>query len=176
MPARARESLSCHRSGVVPVPRPEASQAVGLEDYRHRLGFSGPHRHRPAIWPCANLLPAGKVIAPGAGTMPFRGNSRRSCSLTLASALPHRLRGSRQTVFVKSFGRRLAYESPRGTNPRCVARGLWGFDELRVVRVTGVVFTRLPRTVAAAVLPADQVTAAMPRVGQIGDDVWDRRD
>jgi hypothetical protein len=83
---------------------------------------------------------------------------------------------SRQSASVKSFGRRLAYESPRGTNPRCVARGLWGFDELRVVRVTGVVFTRLPRTVAAAVLPADQVTAAMPRVGQIGDDVWDRRD
>jgi hypothetical protein len=113
MPARARESLSCHRSGVVPVPRPEASQAVGLEDYRHRLGFSGPHRHRPAIWPCANLLPAGKVIAPGAGTMPFRGNSRRSCSLTLASALPHRSHGSRQTVFGQFWSFKLSAATDR---------------------------------------------------------------
>src|SRR5580658_9416303 len=83
---------------------------------------------------------------------------------------------SRMSPFVKSFGRRLASESPRGTNPRCVAGGLWGFEELRVVRVTGLVFTRLPRTVAAAVLPAKPATAPMPRVGQIGDDVWDRRD
>lgn len=45
-----------------------------------------------------------------------------------------------------------------------------------MVRVTGVVFTRLPRTVATAVLPAKPATAPMPRVGQIGDDVWDRRD
>ena len=80
------------------------------------------------------------------------------------------------SLHVKSFGRRLAYKSPRGTNPRCVARGLWGSEELRVVRVTGVVFTRLPRTVATAVLPAKPATAPMPRVGQIGDDVWDRRD
>ena len=57
-----------------------------------------------------------------------------------------------------------------------MARGLWGFEELRVVRVTGVVFTRLPRTVATAVLPAKQGTAPMPRVGRIGGDVWDRRD
>jgi hypothetical protein len=78
-------------------------------------------------------------------------------------------------LIVKSFGRRLAYESPRGTNPRCVL-GLWGFEELCVVRVTGVVFTRLPGTAALAVLPADQVTAAMSRVGKVGDNVWDRRD
>ena len=84
--------------------------------------------------------------------------------------------GMTPTAAVKSFGRRLAYESPRGTNPRCVARGLWVFEELRVVSVTGVVFTRLPRTVAAAVLPAKQGTAPMPHAGQIGDDVWDRRD
>jgi hypothetical protein len=84
--------------------------------------------------------------------------------------------GDRWSGIVKSFGRRLAYESARGTNPRCVARCLWGFKELGVPRVTGVVVTRLPRTVAAAVLPAKQGTAPMPRVGQIGDDVWDRRD
>jgi hypothetical protein len=77
---------------------------------------------------------------------------------------------------VKSFGGRLAYESPRGTNPRCVVRGLWGFEELRVLRVTGVVFTRLPGIAARAVLPAAQGTAAMPRLGKVGDDVWDRRD
>lgn len=45
-----------------------------------------------------------------------------------------------------------------------------------MVRVTGVVFTRLPRTLAAAVLPAKQGTAPMPRVGQIVEDAWDRRD
>jgi hypothetical protein len=83
---------------------------------------------------------------------------------------------SRHSVFVKSFGRRLAYESPQGTNPRSVIRGLWGFEELRVLRVTGVVFTRLPRRAARAVLPADQGTAAMPRLGKVGDDVWVRRD
>ena len=59
---------------------------------------------------------------------------------------------------VKSFGRRLAYESPRGTNPRCAVRGLWGFEVLGVLRVSGVVFTRLPRTAAPAVLAADQGT------------------
>ncbi len=83
---------------------------------------------------------------------------------------------SRRSPFVKSFGRRLAYESPRGTNPRCVARGLWGFEELAVPGLTGVVFTGLPRTVAPAVFPAKQGTAPLPRVGQIGDGVWDRRD
>jgi hypothetical protein len=92
------------------------------------------------------------------------------------SGTRHRLSRVKSSTTVKSFGRRLAYESPRGTNPRCVARGLWGSEELRVVRVTGVVFTRLPRTVATAVLPAKPATAPMPRVGQIGDDVWDRRD
>ena len=33
---------------------------------------------------------------------------------------------------VKSFGRRQASESPRGTNPRCAGRGLWGFDVFAV--------------------------------------------
>ena len=28
---------------------------------------------------------------------------------------------------MKSFGRRLAYESPRGTNPRAAGNGLWVF-------------------------------------------------
>ena len=57
-----------------------------------------------------------------------------------------------------------------------MVRGLWGFEELRVLRVTGVMFTRLARTAAPVVLPADQGTAPMPRVGKVGDDVWDRRD
>jgi len=57
-----------------------------------------------------------------------------------------------------------------------VVRGLWGFEELRVLRVAGVVFTRLPRTAAPAVLPADQGSAPVPRVGKVGDNVWDRRD
>ena len=57
-----------------------------------------------------------------------------------------------------------------------MVRGLWGFEELRVLRVAGVVFTRLPRTAAPAVLPADQGSAPVPRVGKVGDNVWDRRD
>jgi hypothetical protein len=85
------------------------------------------------------------------------------------------LQGS-QSADVMSFGLRLAYESPRGANPRCVRRDLSGFEELRVLRVTDVVFTRPPRTAAPAVLPAKQGSAPMLRVGQIGDDVWDRRE
>ena len=57
-----------------------------------------------------------------------------------------------------------------------MVRGLWGFEELRVLRVTGVVFTRLPMTATPAVLPADQGTAPMPRVGKVSDEVWDQRD
>ena len=54
--------------------------------------------------------------------------------------------------------------------------GLWGFEELRVLSVTGVVFTRLPRPAVRAVLSADQGTALNDAVGQVGADVWDRRD
>jgi hypothetical protein len=57
-----------------------------------------------------------------------------------------------------------------------VVRGLWGFEELRVLRVIGVVLTRLPRTAIPAVLVADQGTSPIPRVGNVGDCVWDRRD
>jgi len=32
---------------------------------------------------------------------------------------------------VKSFGRRQAYESPRGTNPRAAGGALWDFRRLR---------------------------------------------
>src|SRR5271170_7743979 len=39
---------------------------------------------------------------------------------------------SSRSAPVKSFGRREAYESRRGTNPRCAAQGLWGFDVLVV--------------------------------------------
>ena len=34
---------------------------------------------------------------------------------------------SRHSVYVKSFGRREAYESLRGTNPRAANDGLWVF-------------------------------------------------
>ena len=34
---------------------------------------------------------------------------------------------SSQSACVKSFGRRQAYESPRGRNPRATGRWLWGF-------------------------------------------------
>ena len=41
---------------------------------------------------------------------------------------------SGQYASVKSFGRRQASESRRGTNPRCAGRGLWRFDVLVVPR------------------------------------------
>jgi hypothetical protein len=76
----------------------------------------------------------------------------------------------------EEFRTRLAYESPRGRNPRCVVGGLWGFEELRVLSVTGVAFTRLPRPAVRAVLSADQGAALNDAVGQVGADVWDRHD
>ena len=33
----------------------------------------------------------------------------------------------------KGFGRRLAYESLRRTNPRALGAGLWGFEDLAVL-------------------------------------------
>ena len=47
---------------------------------------------------------------------------------TLASVLPGYALESRLAAFVKSFGRRKAYESPRRTNPRGPERELWRFE------------------------------------------------
>ncbi len=38
--------------------------------------------------------------------------------------------GSCRAAYVKNFGRRQAYESRRGRNPRCPRHGLWGFVDL----------------------------------------------
>jgi hypothetical protein len=48
---------------------------------------------------------------------------------------------SSHSGFVKSFGRRLAYESPRGTNPRVADYDLWVFlfSAERVAVTTGSV-------------------------------------
>ena len=92
------------------------------------------------------------------------------------SASCHRSPHDGQSGIVMSFGRHLAYESLRGTNPRCVVRGLWGFGELRVLSVIGVELARLPRTGIPAVWAADQGTSPIPRVGKVGDWVWDRCD
>ena len=53
-------------------------------------------------------------------------NGRRTLPLL---PRPHRKRPSRAagSFNVKSFGRRQAYESPRGTNPRAAGAALWGF-------------------------------------------------
>jgi len=45
---------------------------------------------------------------------------------------PSRVAGS---FFVKSFGRRQAYESPRGTNPRAAGDGYGDFDFRSLPRV-----------------------------------------
>jgi hypothetical protein len=79
------------------------------------------------------------------------------------------------SAFVKSFGRRLAYESPRGTNPRCVARGLWGFEELLVRGVAELVLTWLLGIAVWEVLPGDRGTDRGPRVGKVAGGVWDKR-
>jgi hypothetical protein len=65
--------------------------------------------------------------------------------------------------FREEFRTPLGVRKSPGTNPRCVVRGLWGFEELRVLRVTGVVLTRLPRTADPTVLPAYQGTGPTPR-------------
>ena len=54
----------------------------------------------------------------------FRQKSRSWSSSSTIRLYPH----SRPSPLVKSFGRQLAYESPRGTNPRCV---VGAFGDLR---------------------------------------------
>ena len=78
---------------------------------------------------------------------------------------------SGRSDFVKSFGRREAYESPRGTNPPCAARGLWGFEDLAVSWVMGVVFTRLLAIAVLEVLSGDRGADPRPRMGKAGDGV-----
>jgi hypothetical protein len=73
---------------------------------------------------------------------------------------------------VTSFGRRQAYESLQGTNPRCVVRGLWRFEILAVPGMSGVVSIRLPGTAAPVVLSRYRGTAPMPPAGKAGDTVW----
>ena len=74
---------------------------------------------------------------------------------------------------VKTFGRRLASESPRGTNPRCVVRGLWGFEELAVPGVMGLAFTVLFGIAIPEVLPGDRGTDLRSRAGKVADGVLD---
>ena len=68
---------------------------------------------------------------------------------------------SRPTASVKSFGRRQASESPRGTNPRCAGRGLWGFDVLAVpgwaaVKCAGLQRMRIARAISRRSRPKSE--------------------
>ena len=62
---------------------------------------------------------------------------------------------TRHSALVKSFGRRQASESRRGTNPRCAGRGLWGFDVLAVPGWAGVKCAGLDRVRIARAFPGD---------------------
>jgi hypothetical protein len=44
-----------------------------------------------------------------------------------------------------------------------------------VLRVSGAVLIRLPRIDVPTVLPTNLGTDPRPRVGKVGDDVWDPR-
>jgi hypothetical protein len=74
---------------------------------------------------------------------------------------------------VKSFGRRLAYESPRGTNPRCPVRGLWGFEELAVPGVMGLAFAVLVGIAIPEVWAGSRGTDPRPRAGKVADGALD---
>ncbi len=82
---------------------------------------------------------------------------------------------SRQSAVVKSFGRRQASESPRGTNPRCAGRGLWGFDVLAVPGWTAVKCAALHRMCIARAFPGDHGRNPRPLVGHFGDRGRDQR-
>jgi Helix-turn-helix domain of resolvase len=56
--------------------------------------------------------------------------SRPTVYRTLARQRPALRTGSSPSAFLKSFGCRLASESPGGTNPRAGCGALWVFEDL----------------------------------------------
>ena len=76
---------------------------------------------------------------------------------------------------MKSFGRRQASESRRGTNPRCAGRGLWGFDVLAVPGWAGVTCAGLDRVRIARAFPGDHGQYRGRLIGRFGDPGRDRR-
>ncbi len=74
---------------------------------------------------------------------------------------------------VKSFGRRLASESPRGTNPRCAVRGLWGFAQLAVPGLMGLAFAVLVGIAIPELLAGDRGTDPKPRAGKVAEGALD---
>jgi hypothetical protein len=74
---------------------------------------------------------------------------------------------------VKSFGRRLASESPRGTNPRCLVRGLWGFEDWAVPGSMGLAFTLVFGIAIPEVLAGDRGADPRPRAGKVADGALD---
>ncbi len=90
---------------------------------------------------------------------------RRSAKVRFSILSPE----SRHSAYVKSFGRRQASESPRGTNPRCAGRGLWGFDVLAVPRWAAVERTELQRVRIARGWPGDHGQNPRRLIGHFGD-------
>ena len=82
---------------------------------------------------------------------------------------------SRRCASVKSFGRRQASESPRGTNPRCAGRGLWGFDVLVVLGRAVVKRAALHRMRIGRTFPGDDVRDPGALVGVFDDGGTDQR-
>ena len=79
---------------------------------------------------------------------------------------------SRQSALVKSFGRRLASESPRGTNPRCAVRGLWRFVQLAAPGLIGLAFAVVFGIANPEVFPSDWGTGSRPPASKVADSVW----
>lgn len=65
------------------------------------------------------------------------GGSQTSAAIALMSAFRVGCPGSGRSAIVKSFGRREAYESPRGRNPRTPVEGYGDFDLRLMCAVAG---------------------------------------
>jgi hypothetical protein len=114
-----------------------------------------------------NMRSSASTVA-GAPRETWRGYSRRAkpssrryaavVKLFRTSALRAMRTFARQTqltAFVKSFGRRQASESRRGTNPRSAGRGLWRFDVLVVPGWTVVKCSALDWMRTGSAFPGD---------------------
>ena len=128
------------------------------------------------VWRRSKLPAASGIQLPPAGA-PKRNDSTGVfvgvCEV-MSDFVPSRL-ARRPSAIVKSFGRRQASESRRGTNPRCAGRGLWGFDVLVVPGWAVATCARLDRMRVARAFPGDPGQYRRRLIGRFGDRGRDRR-
>ena len=80
-----------------------------------------------------------------------------------------------RSAIVKSFRRRQASESRRGTNPRCAGSDLGGFDVLAVPGWADVTCAELDRVHIARAFPGDPGQYRRRLIGRFSDCGRDRR-